>query len=105
MLAVSVGAELGAAADRWAAEHDARSIEVLPIDRDPATDPLDADDIRSLAAHIAKRLNQLHSDGAPKHLLLRGPAAVGAAVGLAANASGPTYVPFYDAHDYYSGGV
>lgn len=91
--AVSVGAELGAAADRWAAEHDARSIEGVHIDRDPATDPLDGNDVRSLAAHSAKRLNKLHGDGAPKHLLLRGPAVLDAAVGLAATASGPPTCP------------
>lgn len=105
VLAVSVGAELGAAADRWADENDACRIETLHVGRSPNADPLDADEVKSLAATIARRLNELHAAGVPKHLLLRGPAALGAAVGLAANGSGPTYVPFYDGHSYYSGGV
>ena len=51
------------------------------------------------------RLNELHAEGVPKHLLLRAPASLATAIGLAANGTGPTYVPFYDGHDYYVGGL
>lgn len=105
VLAVSVGSTLGKTVDRYAAEHDARKLEHLHIDRDPVADPLDANDVRGLAAKVVKRLNELQADGSPKHLLLRTPASLAAAIGLAANGTGPTWVPFYDGHDYYVGGL
>jgi hypothetical protein len=105
VVGVSVGTSLGATIDRYAADHDARGFEHLHFDRDCESDPLDADEVRALAAHVAKRLNTLQSDGAPKHLLLRGPASLAVAIGLAANGTGPTCVPFYDGHDYYVGGL
>lgn len=105
VLGVSVGASLGATIDRYAADHDARGFEHLHVERDCENDPLDADEVRALAAHVVKRLNTLQSDGAPKHLLLRAPASLAVAIGLAANGTGPTCVPFYDGHDYYVGGI
>jgi hypothetical protein len=63
VLAVSVGATLGATVDRYAADHDARRLEHLHIDRDPHSDPLDADDIRALAAHSVSGLNELQAQG------------------------------------------
>ena len=105
VLGLSVGASLGATIDRYAADHDARAFEHIHIDRDPHTDPLSAEDIRGIAAQVVKRLNQLQAEGAPKHLLLRGPASLAVAIGLAANGTGPTLVPFYDGHDYYVGGL
>ena len=57
------------------------------------------------ASQIVSRLNTLHAIGTPKHLLLRGPASLATAIGLSANGTGPTYVPFYDGHDAYVGGL
>jgi hypothetical protein len=105
VLAVSVGSDLGATVDRYAAERGGRGFEALHVDRDPVADPLDAHDVRGLAAHVARKLNQVHAEGVPRHLLVRGPASLAAAIGLAANGTGPTWVPFYDGHDYYVGGV
>ena len=61
--------------------------------------------MRSLAAHITGRLHALQANGLAKHLLLRTPAALGGAVGLAANATGPTWVPIHNGHNYYIGGL
>lgn len=105
VLGLSVGASLGTTIDRYAADHGARAFEHIHIDRDPHTDPLSAEDIRGIAAHVVKRLNQLQADGTPKHLLLRGPASLAVAIGLAANGTGPSLVPFYDGHDYYVRGL
>lgn len=105
VVGVSVGTSLGATIDRYAADHDARGFEHLHVERDCENDPLGADEVRALAAHVVKRLNTLQSDGAPKHLLLRAPASLAVAIGLAANGTGPTCVPFYDGHDYYVGGI
>jgi hypothetical protein len=105
VLAVSVGPTLGATVERYADEHAARGFEHLHVDRDPRSDPLNAEEVRSLAAHIARRLHAVKAQGAPKHLLLRAPASLAAAIGLAANAVGPTWVPFYDGHEYYTGGL
>jgi len=105
VLAVSVGHTLGATVDRYADEQDARGFEHLHIDRDPRTEPLNAEEVRSLAALVARRLHALQSQGTPKHLPLRTPASLAAAIGLAANAIGPTWVPFYDGHDYYADGL
>jgi hypothetical protein len=105
VVGVSVGASLGTTIDRYAAEHEGRGFEHIHVDRDPQADPLDADDVRSLAAHVVRRLNELQAAGVPKHLLLRGPASLATAIGLAANGTGPTCVPFYDGHDYYVGGL
>jgi len=105
VLAVSVGSALGQTVHRYADEHCATAFESLHIDRDPVVDPLDAAEIRGLARYVIKRLNELQASGTPKHLLIRGPAALATAVGLAANGAGPTWVPFYDGHDYYRGGL
>jgi hypothetical protein len=105
VLAISVGPTLGATVNRYAEDHEACGFEHLHIDRDPRTDPLDAEEIRSLAAHVVRRLHAIKARGLPKHLLLRTPASLAAAIGLAANAIGPTWVPFYDGHDYYAGGL
>lgn len=105
VVAVSVGATLGTTVDRYAAEHDARGFEHLHIERDGQHTPMDAREVRALAAHIADRLNALQAEGVPKHLLLRGPATLAFAIGLAANGTGPTWVPFYDGHDYYANGL
>jgi hypothetical protein len=66
---------------------------------------LDASAIQGLAAHLVKRLNALHATGTPKHLLLRGPASLAVAIGQGANSTGRTFVPFYDGHDGYVGGL
>lgn len=105
VLAVSVGTPLGATVERYADEHDACAFEEMHVDRDPGVDPFDADDIRALAALVIKRLNELHAAGQKKHLLLRCPASLAGVIGLASNGTGPTWVPFYDGHDYYVGGV
>lgn len=105
VLAVSVGTPLGAAVERYANEHDACAFEEMHVDRDAGEDPLDADDIRALAALVVKRLNELHAAGQEKHLLLRCPASLAGVIGLASNGTGPTWVPFYDGHDYYVGGL
>ncbi|MGH2890398.1 MAG: hypothetical protein ACRDNJ_12305 [Solirubrobacteraceae bacterium] len=105
VLAVSVGTPLGATVERYADEHDAYAFEEMHVDRDAGEEPLDADDIRALAALVIKRLNELHAAGKEKHLLLRCPASLAVAIGLASNGTGPTWVPFYDGHDYYVGGL
>lgn len=105
VLAVSVGSPLGATVERYADEHGACAFEEMHVDRDAGEDPLDADDIRALAVLVVKRLNELHASGREKHLLLRCPANLAAAIGLASNGTGPTWVPFYDGHDYYVGGL
>ncbi len=104
VLAISVGADLGQAVERYAADHGARGIERLHVPL-AGGDFFDADAVRSLAVHTVQRLNALHADGTPKHLLLRGPASLAAAIGLAANGTGRTFVPFYDGHDGYVGGL
>jgi hypothetical protein len=104
VLALSVGADLGATVDRYAAEHTSRGFEHIHVSLD-ADELLDADAVRSLALHVVARMNQLQAEGTPKHLLLRTPAAVATAIGRAANATGPTWVPFYDGHDDYVGGL
>jgi hypothetical protein len=105
VLAVSVGAMLGDVVKRWADEHDACGFEEIHVPADAGSTPLDADDIRSLAAQVTMRLNELHAAGTEKHLLLRCPASLAVAIGLASNGTGPTWVPFYDGHDYYVGGL
>jgi len=105
VLAVAVGPTLGETVERYAHAHDARGFEYLHVDRDPRVHPLGSDEIRSLAADIARRLHAIKATGAPKHLLLRGPAVLAAAIGLATNAVGPTWVPFYDGHEYYADGL
>jgi hypothetical protein len=104
VLAISVGADLGQAVERYATEQHSRGLErvYLPL---PDDGYLDASAIRALAAHAARRLNALHANGTPKHLLIRGPASLATAIGLAANGTGPTFVPFYDGHDGYISGV
>lgn len=104
VLALSVGADLGATVDRYAAEHDARGFEHLHVGLG-VNELLDADGVRALALHVVARMNELQAAGAPKHLLLRTPATVAAAIGRAANATGPTWVPFYDGRDDYVGGL
>jgi len=89
----------------YADEHDACGYEEMHVDRDSGVSPLDADDVRSLAARAAKPPNDLHAAGTEKHLLLRCPANLAVAIGLASNGTGPTWVPFYDGHDYYVGGL
>jgi hypothetical protein len=105
VLAVSVGAPLGATVERYADEHGACAFQEMHVDRDAGEDRLDADDIRALAVLVVKRLNELHAAGREKHLRLRCPAGLAAAIGLASNGTGPTWVPFYDGHDYYVGGL
>lgn len=105
VLALSVGTPLGSTVERYADEHDACGFEEMLVDCDAGVHPLEADDIRSLAAHVVKRLNELHAAGTDKHLLLRCPANLAVAIGLASNGTGPTWVPFYDGHDYYVGGL
>lgn len=105
VLAVSVGNSLGLTVDRYAVEQDATGFEHLHIPRNPLSDPLGANEVRALAAHIAKRLNELQSTGQSKHLLLRTPASLATCIGLAANGTGRTWVPFYDGDAYYSGGL
>lgn len=105
VLALSVGTMLGNTIERYAEEHDACGFEEMHIDRVADESPLEPDDIRSLAAQVVKRLNELHAAGTEKHLLLRCPANLALAIGLASNGTGPTWVPFYDGHDYYVGGL
>jgi len=105
VLALSVGFSLGATVDRYAADNGARGFEHLHVECDFATEPLDAADIRTLAARVVKRLNELQAAGTPKHLLLRAPANLAAAIGLAGNGIGRTFVSFYDGHDGYVGGL
>lgn len=57
------------------------------------------------ASQSVSRAQHLHTIGTPKHLLLRGPASLATAIGLSANGTGPTYVPFYDGPDAYVGGL
>jgi hypothetical protein len=105
VLALSVGTMLGNAVERYADEHDACGFEEMHVDCDASENPLEADDIRSLAAQVVKRLNEVHATGTEKHLLLRAPASLALAIGLAGNGTGPTWVPFYDGHDYYVSGL
>jgi hypothetical protein len=105
VLALSVGHSLGATVDRYAGDVNARGFEHLHVPCDFAKEPLDAADIRGLAAHVVNRLNGLQAEGTPKHLLMRAPANLAAAIGLASNGIGPTWVPLYDGHDNYSGGI
>lgn len=105
VLALSVGPSLGETVERYAAEVDARGFEHLHVPCDFAKEPLDAADIRGLAAHVVGRLNRLQAEGKPKHLLMRAPANLAAAIGLAGNGIGPTWVPLYDGHEGYSGGI
>jgi hypothetical protein len=105
VLALSVGFSLGATVDRYAADNNACGFEHLHVECDFATEPLDATDIRTLAAHVVRRLNELQAAGMPKHLLLRAPANLATAIGLAGNGIGHTWVPFYDGHDGYVGGL
>lgn len=100
VLAISVDRTLGDAVGRYAERQDASAFEHVHV---PGR--LDADGVRDLAAHVAGRLSALHSDGKSKHLLLQCPAALAAAIGLAANGTGPTWVPFWDGHDDYVSGV
>lgn len=104
VLAVSVGATLGQTVERYAAAHDARGFEHLHVELANG-DLLDAGKVRALAALVVDRLNKLQAAGTPKHLLLRGPANLAVAIGLGANGTGRTWVPFYDGHEGYVGGV
>jgi hypothetical protein len=104
VVAVSVGTTLGSTVSRYAHDVSARGFEHLHVDC-PPTGLLSPDDVQALGCHVADRLKALQADGQPKHLLLKTPATVAVALGLAANASGPTWVPFYDGHDYYIGGI
>jgi hypothetical protein len=63
---------------------------------------LDADGIRGLAREITGKLREACDNGADKHLLLAGPAALAVLVGAANNGNGTLTMPFWNGSTYVS---
>jgi hypothetical protein len=97
VLVVSCGDPIDGVAARYAAEHSASELVTLH-----ASGLLDPDGMRSLARKAASQLRALNDRGLPKHLLIKGPAAVATLAGAASNACGPVTVPFWDGTAYVS---
>jgi hypothetical protein len=104
VLAVSVGKEMGAAADRYATTVNARELRRLHVALPPG-EGLDAEAVCGLAQWVIDELTQLNAVGVAKQLLLSGPGSLAVRVGAAANGTGKTLLPFWDGGHGYFGGI
>jgi len=91
VVAVSCLSGLGEAAQRYAAEVDARELITLHV-----AGVLSSAELRTLARGCANELRNLNNRSLDKHLLILGPAALAVFAGASANATGPVTIPFWD---------
>ncbi len=98
VLAVSCRDGLGKAAQRYATDVGARELITLHV---PGV--LTAPALRGLARACARELQSVNGRGVEKHLLLLGPSGLAVFAGVAANASGPVTIPFWNGNRYVEG--
>src|SRR5439155_4787517 len=88
VLAVSCRGGFGEAAQRYAAEVDARELISLHV-----SGVLETPALRGLAHATARALGRLNGQAVDKHLLILGPAGLAVLAGAASNATGAVTIP------------